>query len=136
MSSTRTSPTCQPAGAMMLNRITSVSVNAACPAANEIAAGATPATRIGDGSRIHSTVVLVPTSPISAGPDDEADDRADQPAQRVLSGVQGVGAQHRQRAETTQNECWTPVTVGDEDGQAEATRARTLLCSQTECRST
>ncbi len=41
---------------MMLNRITSVSVNAAWPAANEMAAGATQASRIVGGSTNHNTV--------------------------------------------------------------------------------
>ena len=68
MSSTRTSPTRQPVGAMMLKRITSVTVKAAWPAANEIAAGAKPATRIANGSSTHSTVELVPISSIRPAP--------------------------------------------------------------------
>ncbi len=59
-SSIRTSPIFQPAGTIRLNRISSVIVNAACPAANEIAAGASPANRTTNGSSTHSTVVSVP----------------------------------------------------------------------------
>ena len=68
MSSTRSKPTRQPAGWMMLKRNTSVSVNAAWPAANEIAAGATPASRIASGSRNHSSVALVPITVSIAAP--------------------------------------------------------------------
>ena len=44
MSSTRTSPTVQPTGSMMLNRITTITVNAAWPAAKDTASGRKAAT--------------------------------------------------------------------------------------------
>ena len=80
MSSTRSRPTRHPAGWMMLKRNTSVSVNAAWPAAKEIAAGATPASRIASGSSSHSSVVLVPITRQQRGADDEPDHRAQQRA--------------------------------------------------------
>ena len=70
MSSTLIRPSSQPAGWMMLNRISRVTVNAACPAANEISAGATPAISTATGSNAQSTVMSVPmpiriTAPIT-----------------------------------------------------------------------
>ena len=44
-----------PAGAMMLNRMIVKTVNAACPATNEITAGADAATMITNGSNVQST---------------------------------------------------------------------------------
>ena len=45
-----------------------VTVNAAWPAANEIAAGATPVTRMAGGRSTHSTVVFVPTASTMTAP--------------------------------------------------------------------
>ena len=50
-----------------------MTVNAAWPAANEIAAGAKPANRTANGSRTQSSVVFVPTSAHEARADDEPD---------------------------------------------------------------
>jgi hypothetical protein len=54
-SSTRTMPTCQPTGWMMLKSTTSVIVKPAWPAANEIARGAYAASRTATGSMVQST---------------------------------------------------------------------------------
>jgi hypothetical protein len=66
-SSIRTSPTCHPAGLMMLYRISRETVNPACPAVNETA-GAMPATRIATGSSTHSSTGFVPSMSTSAPP--------------------------------------------------------------------
>ena len=72
----------------------------ACPAAKEIAAGASPANS--DGERQQRTTARswsVPTADDEHAADDEAGDGAEQRAQRVLAGAQGVRAQHGERAE-------------------------------------
>ena len=122
-SSTRSSPTRQPTGSMMLNRITSVSVNAAWPAANEIAAGATPAKRTASGSSTQSTVGVRADQQQRARRRRRTRRPCRAAAQRVLPGVQGVGAQHRQRAEHDPERVLHAGQVGDEDGQAEPDRA-------------
>ena len=60
---------------MRLNRISSVSVNAAWPAANEIADGASPATRITIGSRAHSTCGVRPDQVHEGSPDGKPERR-------------------------------------------------------------
>ena len=98
-SSIRTSPTRQPIGSMMLNRITTRTVNAACPAANEMAVGANPATNTVSGSSDHSDTGLVPSTSTSAAPTAKP---MTVPQQRPGSGRpcrERGRAQHRQRAE-------------------------------------
>ena len=131
MSSTRSRPTRQPVGWMMLNRNTSVSVNAAWPAAKEIAAGATPANRIATGSRNHSSVALVPITSSSAAPIDEPGHRAQQSAQRRLTGAQRVRAQHRQRAQHHPEGVLHARAIGDEHRQCQADRRRARCCAAT-----
>ena len=122
-SSIRTRPTLQPAGSMMLYRITSVMVKLAWPAANEMTAGAKPASRTAIGSRIHSTGVSVPMPAISAAADDEAGHGAEQRAQHVLAGAERVGPQHRQRAQHDPERVLHPGQVGHQHGQAQGDRA-------------
>ena len=78
MSSIRTSPTSQPSGARMLKRISSVTVNAAWPAAKEIAAGARPASRIANGSSSHSTRRVGADEHDERAAEDEPGGRAEQ----------------------------------------------------------
>ena len=106
----------------MLNRITSVSVNAACPAANEIAAGANPAKRTAGGSRNQSSVVVGADQREQPGADDEPGDRAEQAADDVLAGAQGVRAQDGERAEHDPERVLDAGQIGDEDGEAQADR--------------
>ena len=54
-SSILVSPTRHPAGAMMLNKMTTTTVKPACPAAKEIIDGAVPATSTATGRSNHST---------------------------------------------------------------------------------
>ena len=149
MSSTRSSPTRQPAGWMMLKRITSVSVNAACPAANEIAAGATPASRTASGSRNHSSVVSVPISAQHAAPTTKPTTVPSDAAHDALAGVQRVRSQHRQRAEDHPErvlhaaQLATSTASASADGAAHAVvqphrvavevRRRALLCGARAC---
>ncbi len=48
-------PTVQPVGSMMLNRMTTTTVNPACPAANEIMDGAAPDTNKANGRSTHNS---------------------------------------------------------------------------------
>ena len=114
-----------------------MTVNAACPAANEIAAGARPANRTANGSSTHSSVVLVPMSRTSTPPTTKPGDGAQQAAEHVLTGAQRVRAQHRQRAEHDPERVLHAGEVGDEHGEAEADGAAHAVAAATsEWRST
>ena len=54
-SSIRVRPTLQPMGSMMLKKMTTTTVKAACPATNEIMDGAMPETRTASGSSTQSS---------------------------------------------------------------------------------
>ena len=68
--------------------------------------------------------------------DDESGDRAEQSAQRVLAGVERVRAQHRERAEHDPERVLHAGRSATSTASPSPTAPRTLLCSQTECRST
>ena len=57
------------------------------------------------------------------GADDESGGGPGQPAQRVLAGVQGIRAEHRQCAEDDPERVLDPGQFGDQHGQAKAGRA-------------
>ena len=122
-----------PVGWMMLNKITTVSVNAACPPANEMIAGATPARKTASGSRSHSSVVFVPIPASRAAPMMKPATVPGHGANGVLPGVQRIGAQHRQRAEDYPERCWTPVSLAASTASPSPAAPRKLLCNQTEC---
>ena len=88
----------------MLKRITSVTVNAACPAAKEIAAGASPAIRIATGSSTQSRAVSLPRACTSAAPTTNPAVYR-QGAQHVLPRAQGVGRSTASVPKTTQKAC-------------------------------
>ena len=110
---------------MMLNRISSVTVNAAWPAANEIAAGATPATRIAGGSRTQSTVVFGADQREQHGRRSTNPTTVPSSAARRRSGpvLSAFERSTDSVPSTTQNECCTPVRFGDEDRQPQPDRA-------------
>ena len=62
MSSIRTRPTVQPTGSMMLNSTSTITVKAAWPAVNEMAAGTKAAISTTNGSSTQSATGLVPTT--------------------------------------------------------------------------
>ena len=110
-SSTLTSPTRQPVGWMMLNKITTVSVNAACPPANEMTAGATPARKTASGSRNHNSAVFVPIPTSRAAPTMKP---ARVPSMARTASCPVFSALERSTDSApriTQNECWTPVSL-------------------------
>ncbi len=89
----------------MLNRNTSVSVNAAWPAAKEIAAGATPASRIATGSRNHSSVVLVPIAVSISAPTMKPITVPDRPRSAVCPVLSAFERSTESAPRTTQKEC-------------------------------
>ena len=135
-SSIRIRPILQPAGAMMLYRITSVIVKLAWPAVNEMTAGDTPAISTAIGSRIHSTVSLVPMPTISAPPMTNPTRLPSTARTTFCPVLKALDRSTLSVPSTTQNECWTPVRSATSTARPSAIAPRTLLCSQTECGST
>jgi hypothetical protein len=93
---------------MMLKRMNSTMVNAACPAANEIALGAYEPIRTATGRIAHSTVSCVPIPITSSEPRTiptavpARAERIDQPVPSALErSTDSVPS-------TTQKLCWTP----------------------------
>ena len=118
---------------MMLNKITTVSVNAACPPANEMHAGATPARKTASGSSNHSSVVFVPIPASRAAP---ATKPATVPAMARTASCPVFSAVERSTdsaPRTTQNACWTPVSLAASTASPSPAAPRKLLCNQTEC---
>ena len=139
----RTSPRLQPAGWRMLKRMSTVSVNAACAAANDIAAGASPASRTATGSTSHSSALFVPishTRPRRRRSPPRCPASARSAVCPVLSALE---RSTDSAPSTTQKECWTLLRSADQhrepepDGAAQAVlqphrvplevRARALL---------
>ena len=79
--------------------MSAVTVNAAWPAANEMAAGATPVTRIAGGRSTHSTVVFVPTASTITAPTTMPTTVPSTARSDALARAQRVRAQHRKRPE-------------------------------------
>ena len=123
----------QPAGWMMLKRISSVSVNAACPAVKEITAGATPASSTASGSSTQSSAVLVPMAATTAAP--IANPIAVPSTPRAMNWPVFSAFERSTDSvpSTTQNECCTPVRLATNTARPRPTAPRTLLCSHTEC---
>ena len=67
-SSIRVRPTLQPTGSMMLKRMITITVKAACPATKEIMEGAMPDTRTANGSRAQSNTEWSATPIVMAAP--------------------------------------------------------------------
>ena len=97
-----------------------MSVNAAWPAANEIVAGARPASRTAGRSSTQSSVVLVPMSTTSTPPTTKPATVPSRPRSTFCAGAQRVGAQHRERAEHDPEGVLHAREVGDEHREAEA----------------
>ena len=98
-------------------------VNAACPAANEIAAGASPANRTTNGSSTHSTVVSVPIAYTIAPPTMKP---ATVPASARNAFWPVLSAVERSTARVPNDDpeaVLDAAQVGDEDRQAERHRA-------------
>ena len=123
MSSIRSTPIRQPFGAMMLNRMITVTVNAACPTAKEIASGVKAATKTAIGSRSHRIVGSVPMPTMIAPPMMMPITVPMQRSQRRGTGGERVGAQHRQCAEHDPEALLLTGETGDQDGQGQTDRA-------------
>ena len=133
-SSMRTSPICQPSGARMLKRISSVRVNAAWPAAKEIAAGREPGEQ--DGRREQQPQ----QRRVGA---DQLDQRARRPrsrrpcrAGRASTFCPVLSAFERSTESvpsTTQKACCTPVRLAISTARPRPTAPRMLFCSHSEC---
>ena len=128
---------CQPAGWMMLKRISSVTVNAAWPAGErdrrpERCRRAAPRWAAGPRAASVSDPMAASTPAPIANPIDRADDASHD----ELAGVQGVRTQHGQRAEDHPERVLHAASgSATRTASPSATAPRTLLCSQTECRS-
>ena len=131
-SSILVSPTFQPSGAMMLNRMITVRVNAACPAAKLIIEGAMPAMKTASGSTTHSRTAWSATPTMMAEP--MTTPIAVPPTAR--SAVAPVPRAFDRRTDsvprTTQNPCWTSVTSTTATARARPTAPRRALRNQTE----
>ena len=109
-----------------------MTVNAAWPAAKEIAVGARPANSTANGSSTHSTVVLVPISATSAPP---TTNPAVVPSRPRIAFWPVLSALERSTASvpnTTQKPCWTEVSSATSTASARPVAPRRLLCSHDE----
>ena len=119
-------PTLHPTGWMMLNRITTMTVKAACPATKEIIDGATPERRTARGSSAHSKGVWSEIPIMSAAPTTTPSAVPPTARRRGGSRPERVGAEHRHRAERHPE---AVLHVGDldhhhGDGQADGAAQR------------
>ena len=125
-------PTFQPAGWMMLNRMRTTTVKAACPAANEMTRGAYAAISTATGSTIHSTVVSPCTGIRIAAPTTMP---TAVPASAV-STVQPVPSALERSTDrvprTTQKECCRPDVCAMNTAIARPAAPRMLLRNQTD----
>ena len=110
-----------------------MTVNAACPAANEIAAGATPASR--------TRAAAGPTAPScpcrsreNAAPMANPTAVPTSPRAMYCPVLSAFERSTESVPSTTQNECCTPVRSATSTASPSPTAPRTLLCSQTEWR--
>src|SRR6185437_16645496 len=67
-SSTRINPTLHPVGMIKLKKISTIIVNAACPAVNDAISGTNAEPNTTNGIRIHSTSLSTPTTLINRAP--------------------------------------------------------------------
>ncbi len=111
-------------------------MNAACPAANEIAAGANPAIRMANGRSTQSTVVLVPTTTTSSAPARKPNSVPASAWTTVWPVLSQFERSTASAPRMTQNEWSTWVRPATATASARPIAPRTLLCSQTEERST
>ena len=82
-----------------------MTVNAACPASNDTAAGANPATRTARGSRIQRSVVLVPISATIAPPTTTPAAVPARPRTTLWPVLSAFERSTESVPSTTQNEC-------------------------------
>ena len=119
----------------MLKRNTSVRVNAAWPAANEIAAGVIRPAGSATGSRNHRSVVFVPIGDQQHGAEEKPTAVPSRPRSAFCPVLSAFDRSTDRVPRRTQKECCTPVQVRDIDAIPKPTAPRTLLCSHTERRS-
>ena len=100
-----------------------VTVNAAWPAANEMAAGATPVTRMAGGRRTHSTVVFVPTASTMTAPTTMPTTVPSTARTTLWPVLSALERSTESVPRTTQNPCSALCEVGDEHGARERGRA-------------
>ena len=97
MSSMRISPTCQPVGWIRLKTISTIIVNAACPAANDAISGTYAATNATIGNTAHNTAGSTPMNSMSTAPMTNPSGRPAHRAHHLGAGGQRTAAQHRHR---------------------------------------
>ena len=110
----------------------STTVNDAWPAANEIAAGATPPISTATGSSAHSSVVFVPIASTTADP---MTNPATVPASARANVWPVLSALERRIdrvPKDTQKACSTPISRATSTASASAAPPRRLLCNDTE----
>ena len=96
-------------------------------------AGATPARKTASGSTNHSSVVFVPIATSRAAPTMKP---ATVPSMARTASCPVFSAFERSTdsaPRTTQNECWTPVSLAASTASPSPAAPRKLLCNQTEC---
>ena len=121
-SSIRVRPTLQPTGSMMLKRMITITVKAACPATKEIMEGAMPDTRTASGSRTHSSAEWSATPMVRSAPDDEPQGRSPDGPQGGRAGAQRIGAEHRHGAEDHPEAVLDVGDLDDRDRERQADR--------------
>ena len=115
----RTSPTFQPTGSRRLKSTRTTTVKAACPAANEIAAGAYDATSTARGKTIHERGMVGADRQDDQAADGEPRDRAQHGADAARSRRQGTRPQHRHGAEHHPEAVLDAEVVSHEDGDGQ-----------------
>ena len=133
-SSIRVRPTFQPVGSMMLNRMITTNVKPACPAANEMTAGAAPEMSTAGGSRTHSNAVWSETPIMMAEPTTNPT-AVPATARRAVAPVPSALVRSTESVpSTTQNPCETPVTSTTATASASPAAPRIALRNHTECK--
>ena len=84
-------------------------MNAACPAANEMAAGAMPANRMASGSSVQRTPDEVPITCSSRAPTTKPAMVPARPRRTFWPVFRAFERSTDSVPRMTQNECWTPV---------------------------
>ncbi len=107
-----------------------VSVNAAWPAPNDTAAGASPASRIANGSTNHSSVWLVPISHTSVPPATSPTTVPPIARTIVWPVLRALERSTESVPSTIQNECCAPLSSATRIAIPSPAAPRTLLRSQ------
>ncbi len=134
MSSIRTRPTVQPTGAMMLNRITTITVKAAWPAANDTASGKYAATTTTKGSNTQRCQGVTPTTRMMPAPARNPTSVPPSARRAVEPVVNAVVRSTDIAASTTQKPCAISVTSASSTAMDSPSPPRTLFWNHTDRR--